>query len=220
MYEIITKIFESDLKTQLAFKWWTLCYFLYKLDRFSVDLDFDKVGNRDMEETIKKLEAIVKEYWKIDKITKTKLILNYESNQRNLKIEINDRIRNNNSYEIINFFWLDIKSMTKDCIFANKLVALSQRYKPRDLYDVNFFYSNMFPINYKIIEERTGKKYNEFLTEIKKWIKKNFNEKNIIQEMWELLTEKNKYFVKTKLIEKVLSYIDFESENYAKNEKN
>ena len=45
--------------------------------------------------------------------------------------------------------------MKKDSIFGNKLVALYERMKNRDLYDVNFFLKNKFPLNEKLIEERT-----------------------------------------------------------------
>jgi predicted nucleotidyltransferase component of viral defense system len=45
--------------------------------------------------------------------------------------------------------------MSPDSIFANKLVALYERFKNRDLYDVNFFLKNEFPLNEGIITERT-----------------------------------------------------------------
>ena len=47
--------------------------------------------------------------------------------------------------------------MDKASIFANKLVALTDRkiMVNRDLYDICFFYKNNFPINEKIITERT-----------------------------------------------------------------
>ena len=41
MFMIIKDIFNSNLWKYLAFKWWTACYFLHSLDRFSTDLDFD-----------------------------------------------------------------------------------------------------------------------------------------------------------------------------------
>ena len=41
LFSIIQDLFNSDLANFLCFKWWTACYFLYWLDRFSTDLDFD-----------------------------------------------------------------------------------------------------------------------------------------------------------------------------------
>lgn len=40
-------------------------------------------------------------------------------------------------------------------IFANKLVALTERNANRDIYDVYFFFKNYFPINRELIVERT-----------------------------------------------------------------
>jgi predicted nucleotidyltransferase component of viral defense system len=45
--------------------------------------------------------------------------------------------------------------MAPDSIFANKLVALYERFKNRDLYDINFFLKNKFPLNELVIVERT-----------------------------------------------------------------
>ena len=43
MFQILQTLFNSEAKDSLAFKWWTLCYFLYHLPRFSTDLDFDLI---------------------------------------------------------------------------------------------------------------------------------------------------------------------------------
>jgi len=60
MYNILVDIFSTDLSKILAFKWWTACYFLYKLDRFSTDLDFDLlVDNKEVDE---KIINILKKY--------------------------------------------------------------------------------------------------------------------------------------------------------------
>lgn len=48
-----------------------------------------------------------------------------------------------------------MRVQTKETIFANKLVALTERNTNRDIYDVYFFFKNMWDINEKIIIERT-----------------------------------------------------------------
>jgi domain of unknown function (DUF1814) len=48
-----------------------------------------------------------------------------------------------------------IKVQNKETIFANKLVALLERFTNRDIYDVYFFFKNFFDINEKVIFERT-----------------------------------------------------------------
>jgi predicted nucleotidyltransferase component of viral defense system len=44
----------------------------------------------------------------------------------------------------------------KSTIFANKLVALTERNTNRDIYDVFFFIQQNFDINEDVILERTG----------------------------------------------------------------
>ena len=43
LFLILKDIFSLDIASKLAFKWWTLCYFVYWLDRFSTDIDLDLV---------------------------------------------------------------------------------------------------------------------------------------------------------------------------------
>jgi predicted nucleotidyltransferase component of viral defense system len=75
----------------------------------------------------------------------------------NVKIDISRKIWDNNNYEIVNFFGTDINVQTKDTIFANKLVALTDRKSlaNRDIYDIYFFFKNSFDINEDLIFERT-----------------------------------------------------------------
>ncbi len=82
-------------------------------------------------------------------------IFRYDEKSMNIKIELNKRIWTNNTYELQNIDNILISCMTPDCIFANKLVALSERFVNRDLYDVYFFFHEHFPINEALIIERT-----------------------------------------------------------------
>jgi len=107
MFNMIQEIYKSPLKNKLWFKWWTLCYFLHNLSRFSTDLDFDII---------------------ID--------------DGNIMQEMKNVILN---------FWKEIKAQ----------------------------------------------------------IPKDYNPTNILAEIWELIDEKQKYFVKNQLIDEVLWYIDF-----------
>jgi len=151
MFQILKDIFTSSIWKYLAFKWWTACYFLYWLDRFSTDLDFDLLDNsQNIDE---ELIEILKKYWKVK--SWNKIILSYWEYDINIKIDVNRTIWENNIYEFVNFYWTTIKVQNKSTIFANKLVALIERHTNRDIYDVFFFFQNMFDINDKIIFERT-----------------------------------------------------------------
>lgn len=215
MFSIINDIFDSSIKSKIWLKWWTLCLFVYGLDRFSVDLDFDVLKEWALDEIKKVVRPILQKYGEITDETKSKLILKYDAETIPLKLEFNTRIPKNDHHEVINFFGKAIVAMTKDCIMSNKLVALVQRKEernklaPRDLYDVRFFLKNHFPINDKLIKERSGKNTKNYFISLQEFIPKHFNQENILRGLGDLLTEKQKYFVKHKLIHEVLSQIEF-----------
>lgn len=207
MYNILIDIFSSDLSKYLAFKWWTACYFLYWLDRFSTDLDFDLIVEN--ENIDKQMVEILKKYWEV-KIWKYDLKLSYWKDDVNIKIDINRNIWKNNEYEIVNFYWTDIKVQTKSTIFTNKLVALVERMANRDIYDIYFFFKNSFDINEKIILERTWKTKKELFIEILKKLNKLWENYKILDWLWEVLNdEKHKSFVKNKLIWELIWILKF-----------
>lgn len=211
MYNILVDIFFSNLWKYLAFKWWTACYFLHNLDRFSTDLDFDLIKNyKNIDDDIIK---ILKKYWDVKK-GNYNIKLSYGESDMNIKIDINRKIWKNNNYEIINFYWTDIKVQNKATIFANKLVALTERGANRDIYDVYFFIKNSFDINEELILERTGKTTKELFIEIINILKKLSEDTSwwykILDWLWEVLKdEKHKSFVKTKLVKELIWLLEF-----------
>ncbi len=205
MFMIIKDIFNSNLWKYLAFKWWTACYFLHSLDRFSTDLDFDLLINiDDIDEEIIK---ILKKYWTVKKWNN--IILSYGDKDINIKVDINRNIWKNNTYEIVNFYWTNIKVQDKSTIFANKLVALLERNTNRDIYDVYFMFKNMFDINEKVAYERTHNDLKKILIDIKLKLEKLPKNYKILDGLWEVLTEKQKYFVKNNLMKDLISILDF-----------
>lgn len=210
MFNIVKDIFNSDIGKYLAFKWWTATYFLHKLDRFSTDLDFDLLDSSkhiDVE-----LEEIVQKYWTVKKWNK--LTLSYGEYDVNIKIDINRTIRENNKYEILDFYGTDIKVQDKWTIFANKLVALTQRHTNRDIYDISFFFNNSFPINEYIIQERTWADLSSLFKIIKDKLEKLPENYKILDGLWEVLDDEQKKLVKNNLILNLIGIIqmklDFE----------
>jgi len=61
-----------------------------------------------------------------------------------------------------------------------------------------------WPINEKIIEKRTGKNLKEYLKYLINFIDKNVSERNILFGLGEILSEKQKNWVKTNLKKEVL----------------
>ncbi len=218
LINILKDIFESDIWKYLAFKWWTACYFLHSLDRFSTDLDFDLIWN--IENIDKKLEKILLKHWKLKKWNK--IILSYGDNEDNIKIDISRNIRKSNNYETVNLFWIDIKVQDKATIFANKLIALTDRNSlaNRDFYDIYFFFKNNFEINEEVIKERTSQEEwkknnnskldflskNEYFKYLQYFIENEIPKNHkILDGLWEVLQdEKHKSFVKNKLLNELL----------------
>ena len=204
MFQIIKDIFNSDIWKYLGFKWWTACYFLYALDRFSTDLDFDLIDNTKNVDD--ELINILRKYWNLK--VSNKMILSYWESDVNIKIDINSKIWKNNSYEFVNFYWNTIRVQDKSTIFANKLVALIERHTNRDIYDVYFMFTNIFSINEKIIIKRTWKTNKELLIQIKEKLEKLPKNYKILDWLWEVLDEKQKAFVKNKLVSELLGIIE------------
>lgn len=213
LFLIIKDIFSLNIANSLAFKWWTLCYFVYWLDRFSTDIDLDLVNRVNNRQLIEQVNNVLQKYWKIkdfaDKKNTIFWLLNYEKWKDNIKIEINKRIWKSNKYKIINFFWIDILSQTKDTIFANKLVALTDRKKiaNRDIYDIWFFFKNNWPLNEQLIKERTGKSLNEYLEDVINFLAKLKKNHKILDGLGMVLEEKQKNFAKNKLLDELISMI-------------
>ncbi len=212
MFQILNDIFNSDLKNFLAFKWWTLAYFVYQLPRFSTDLDFDLIS--PCSDVMEKVENIIKKYGivkdKKDKEFTYSLLLDYWSQEHNIKIEISKKQYKNTEYELVNFFWKQIRAMKQSSIFAHKLVALSERMKNRDLFDVDYFFKQWFPVNKDIIIERTWLTYEEFLENLLVVIPKNFKPNTILAEIGDLISNKQRDFMKKKMVDEVLGFIRLE----------
>jgi predicted nucleotidyltransferase component of viral defense system len=84
----------------LALKGGTACYFLYGLDRFSTDLDFDIIHPEAKIDTI--LQEVVKKYGELT--AGQRLVLSYGKNETNIKIDVNRKIWKANTYEMLSFF--------------------------------------------------------------------------------------------------------------------
>lgn len=73
MYFILRDVFDSKYARNLAFKGGTLCYFLYGLDRFSTDLDFDCVSTPENEtDFIETISSILRRYGTLKQSLKKK----------------------------------------------------------------------------------------------------------------------------------------------------
>jgi len=216
MYHILHDIFTSPYAQHLAFKGGTLCYFIYKLDRFSTDIDIDCIDPiQDEEKFLQDIEVILSKYGTIKDRAKKRFtfffLLSYGETDMNIKIEINTRIWKANTYESVNFYGLPILAMERSTIFSNKLVAATDRKKivNRDIYDIYFFFKNMFPINDAVILERTEKTTKEYLIFLLEFIEINIHKKHLLDGIGEVLDAKQKIFMKEKLLDELKGILRF-----------
>ena len=93
-----------------------------------------------------------------------------------------------------------MKVMVREDMAAHKLCAMYERIGKtnRDIFDVYFFLKNSWPINKQIVENRTGMTYKEFLQKNIDLLERA-TDRNILSCIGELLDEKQKDWVKSKL---------------------
>lgn len=202
--QILKDIYSDiEISSFLGFKGGTACLFFYDLPRNSVDLDFDLLDMNKKDIVYKKIESIIAKYGEVkEKRIKRNTIfflLSYGEFEQNIKIEISIRDLDNN-FEILDYFGVSMKVMVREDVFANKLVALTNRGKiaMRDIFDLYFFFSSNWEINEEIIKNRTKKNLNEYLLDCIDYIEDVPNN-NVMQGLGQLVDKKQKEWVKNNL---------------------
>ena len=197
---------DAAISSILGFKGGTAATLFYELDRFSVDLDFDLLDSEKEDYVFERVKAIIEGYGKLKEARKKRFNLFYilayndkDINAQNVKVEINRR-EFGSKYSVESFLGISMQVMVKEDMTAHKLCAMYERIGKtnRDIFDVQFFLSHDWPVNKKIIEERMGVSYAEFLKKCIDVMEK-FDDSNILSGMGELLTEKQKDWTKAKL---------------------
>lgn len=209
----------SSLSPVLGFKGGTAAMLFYKLPRFSVDLDFDLIPF--LKENSEKLNTVVTQVTKQlsakyeikDQSTKYHTLfwlVSYGSGLTKIKIEISTRNILSNHYVPFSFYGVTVKVMDIKDMIAHKMIALRERktLANRDLFDVHFFLSseNAGEINYNIIRERSGKEPREFYVDLLKFVSK-IKPDSVLGGLGEVLSESQKVWAKTKLIEELQGLI-------------
>lgn len=207
LIKILKDIFiNPKVRAVLGFKGGTAAYLFYDLNRFSVGLDFDLLDPSKQDyvfEEVKKILALHGDLKEAkQKQSNLFYLLSYENKDldaQNVKVEINLRDFQS-KYGIRSYLGISMKVMTKEDMTAHKLVALYERMgrANRDLFDVEFFLRNNWPVNKEMIENRTGLSYKEFLKQCIESLEKK-TQQNLLNGLGELLNEKQKDWVRTKL---------------------
>ena len=222
LYRLLINLIDNKIiATDIYFKGGTCCSMLGYLDRFSVDLDFDlKKGankhllRRELHLIFEKLDLIIKDESK----TTLQFFLRYQApnKERNtLKLEIID-----NSFDAIDYKLQYLKDIdraiicqTLECMFANKLVALTDRYKKRgtiagrDVYDIHYFFSHGYDYKKEVIKERTGQISHDYFKELIVFIKEKITQKIIDQDLNFLLPSKEFQVIRKTLKTETLMFL-------------
>ncbi len=204
LYQILKDIYsDTQIAPFLGFKGGTAAAMFYGLDRFSVDLDFDLLDNTNEDLVFERVVKIVKKYGVLKDAYKKRFnlfcLVSYEDGAHKIKVEIS-RIPTKSKFEIKTYLGISTWVMIPEDVFANKLMAMSQRMgkTSRDIYDVWFFLSKRFPINKELIEEQMKIPFAQFLNGCINKLEK-MKSKNILDGLGELLTASQKDWAKAKL---------------------
>lgn len=214
MLNILVDIYRDfDLWTSLVFKWGTACYFVYGLDRFSTDLDFDLIGEAQEAAILEKINKIIRKYGVVKSFYNKRYtlfsMLSYGDIDHNIKIEISKRwIRW--VYHKENWHSLSMLVMDESSIFTNKLFALTNRASlaNRDLYDIYYFFRKWVDFEPELLEQLTGKNHKAYFTDILTFLDKLPKSHRILEWLWEVLDEKQKAFVKNDLILELRGFLE------------
>lgn len=204
LLQILKDIFsDTSISPYLGFKGGTAALMFYGLNRNSVDIDFDLLDESKEQEVFEKIRKIAESYGKIidSRIKRFNLItiISYNLESQNIKIEVNRR-NFGSKYELKTLLGISMQVMTKEDMFANKLMAMYERIgkTSRDVYDVYFFAKNNWPINKELIENRSKMSFKEILAKCIELLEKMDN-RHILDGLGEMLTEPQKDWARAKL---------------------
>lgn len=222
LHRLLMEIVDQPLLSQtLAFKGGTCAAMLGFLDRFSVDLDFDILKNAD-EAALRKVFHQVFEQMgfrvtlEFDKVLFFQLRYPSSPGKRNtLKVSASNMRVEANQYKVQYFPEIDrlINSQTIETMFANKLVAVTDRYAQhktlagRDIYDIHHFFIQGYAYNGAIIRERTGLEPKEYFGKIINFIKTHVTQTTIDEDLNSLLPYKKFQQIRKILIPETLSIL-------------
>ena len=204
LLQILKDIYsDTSIAPYLGFKGGTAALLFYDLNRDSIDLDFDLLDESKEAEVFEKINKIAKSYGTIiDSHIKHFNLLNvisYAPGAQKIKVEVNRR-NFGSKYEVTTLLGISMLVMIREDMFAHKLMAMHERVgkTSRDIYDVWFFLRNNWPINKKIVEQRSSVSFKKLLQKSIEQLEKMDN-KHILDGLGDFLTEPRKDWARAKL---------------------
>ena len=209
------------LAHNLAFKGGSCASMLGYLDRFSVDLDFDILKNADEIILRNEFHQVfdhlgLKIAGEFEKVLFFQLRYPNDPGKRNtMKISASNLVVNTNQYKVQYFTEIDrlMNSQTIETMFANKLVAVMDRYKlhqtiaGRDIYDIHNFFIHGYSYHAPVIQERTGLEPREYFGKLIGFIKEHVNQTIINEDLNTLLPNNRFQQIRKILLPETLSML-------------
>lgn len=225
---LIEVVDEPFLAQSLAFKGGTCAAMLGYLDRFSVDLDFDVIPESDVDGIREELLKIFNDLGLELKLAFDKSLFfqvkykNEGGKRSKLKVSASTNFVTANQYKVHYFPEIDrlINCQTIETMFANKLVAVMDRYEQhqsiagRDIYDIHHFFMKGYQYNVAVIFERIGSSVNKYLENLIDFIRKNVNQTVINEDLNSLLSEKQFQSVRKILLPETLTFLETEKNKF------
>lgn len=202
---------DPNLRSILGFKGGTAAMLFYQLPRFSVDLDFELLDSEKKEAVFEKLKEILPNFGTLTqsavKQSTLFFILNYQKGERNLKVEVSKR-PSKAEFVIKNYLGISMLIMKEEDMAAGKLSALltRKRFATRDIFDLWFFLKNNWQINEELVLEKTGMSLTDALKKAQNQVK-DIKKTELLAGMGDLLDNKQKAWVKEKLVDETLFYL-------------
>ena len=204
LLQVLKEIYsDPELASSLAFKGGTALMLFHDLPRFSVDLDFNLTANSDEEVASAKLRAILVKHGTIrDEARKRNgmlLVLNYEDDGRNLKVEVSNRSYPD-EYELRDYLGVSMNVMRLEYMFTHKLMALLDRnaLTNRDVFDCWFCMKQRLVLRKSILDLRLKGTFEDYMDKAIEAVTA-ISGNRILDGIGELLDPALKKWVKTDL---------------------
>lgn len=223
LYRLLTALADDlALMQVLRFKGGTCAAMTGYLNRFSVDLDFDYIGDRKAVPTVRQqINQLAKHHGltiKDQSKTGLQFFFKYPAppHKRNtIKLEAQFPPPQSNQYAPAHLSEIDrtVPCQTIETMFANKLVAMMDRYEAhgsiagRDLYDIYQFFSQGLSYRPEIIVERCGTTVIAYLQALIKFIQQYITTTIINQDLNPLLPAAEFQAIRATLKAQVLMFL-------------
>ena len=218
LVRILSEIYRDPrLAKALGFKGGTAAYLFYELPRASVDLDFNLLIPEEQGYVYEMIAKILPKYGELIDTTIKHFtlffLLKYEVGGWKIKIEISRRPIAA-KYHIMNYMGVEVQVMVKEDMAACKLAALLTRKEMamRDAFDLWYFLHKEWEVNAELFQAQTGWGIKEGL-ERAIVVVERLQKKELLQGVGELLTGKQKDWVKEKLKEELLFLLRLQLES-------